>query len=180
MVLWMLTHRILCQCVFTSISDSPNIWSILELGHTLFNACMREWVDPVEVLVTCLAEACTRKLGYNKHFGIQKTDTIRSFYGRIRYIEVRLTGPDGIRSEKNVGYTERFVSSRFIVSKFTCIYISAEKAAYALDMMQWFRTWRWPGATPPLRTQPRRLRTIWTWSVLKDHLWVSPQCSVAW
>ena len=61
----------------------------------------------------------TGKLRCHECFESIKTDTIRSSYGSVRYIEVCLTRPDGIRSTKTVRYTEGFVISRFVVSKLT-------------------------------------------------------------
>ena len=39
---------------------------------------------------------------------------------RTRYIEVRLTGRDGIGRTKTVRYAEGFVTSRIDMSNFTC------------------------------------------------------------
>ena len=40
---------------------------------------------------------------------------------KIRDIKGRLTGPEGMGSTKAVCYTEGFVISRFVITKFTCI-----------------------------------------------------------
>ena len=61
------------------------------------------------------------QLRCDERFGRTKTDRMYSLYGRIRYVEVCLTGPDSIRSMKTVRCTEGFITSRFVVPKFTCV-----------------------------------------------------------
>ena len=45
---------------------------------------------------------------------------MEEFYGRVRYIKVRLTGPDDIGGTRIVRYGEGIVISRFFVQRFTC------------------------------------------------------------
>ena len=82
----------------------------------------------VLVLLVSTLKTSAGRLRCSERFRSMKPDTIRSLYGRIRYIEVRLTGSEGIASTKTVHYTQGFVVSRFVVSKLTPALLRAANA----------------------------------------------------
>ena len=77
-----------------------------------------------QITLILLMLLCTGKLLYNKRFGGTKHVTIRSLYGRIRCIKIRVSGSDGIVGLQNRSLFRGFVAFRFAVTRWTVIRIA--------------------------------------------------------